>query len=161
MKAFFVVLIGFVSASVQAQDPVTLYWQDLIPGNEAGLLEKLPQAATQSPDASQARPAFDVVTELDGQKVKLPGFIVPLEFSEDGKLEDFLLVPYHGACIHMPAPPPNQVVYAKTEQPQQFPGLWTPVWLIGTLSTDSFLNTLGDAGYTLQIDRWDLYKGRE
>ena len=54
-----------------------------------------------------------VVHELDGQKVRLPGFVVPLDF-EDTEISEFLLVPYFGACIHVPPPPSNQIVYVKT-----------------------------------------------
>ena len=96
---------------------------------------------------------------LDGYKVRIPGFIVPLEFSADGRLSDFLLVPYQGACIHEPPPDPNQIVYAKSKTPEEFPNMWTPVWLTGTLSTKHHLNNLGDAAYTLDIESWELFRG--
>ncbi|MGB1007610.1 MAG: DUF3299 domain-containing protein, partial [Thalassobaculaceae bacterium] len=49
------------------------------------------------------------VGALDGQTVRLPGFVLPL--TENGAAGDeFLLVPYVGACIHSPPPPPNQMV---------------------------------------------------
>lgn len=59
--------------------------------------------------------ADDVATPLLGTAVTLDGYVLPLVW--DGKrVVEFLLVPWVGACIHTPAPPPNQmihVVYAK------------------------------------------------
>jgi hypothetical protein len=52
---------------------------------------------------------------LDGQNIRLPGYIVPLEVSEEGRTTEFLLVPYFGACIHVPPPPSNQIVHVKSE----------------------------------------------
>ena len=53
---------------------------------------------------------------LNGAYVKLPGFIVPLEIASEG-VSDFILVPYLGACIHVPPPPPNQLVFVKATEP--------------------------------------------
>jgi hypothetical protein len=58
--------------------------------------------------------------------------MLPLEF--DGQqVSEFLLVPTVGACIHIPPPPPNQIVHVKLEQSVPFDGLFKPVWLSGDL----------------------------
>ncbi len=75
-----------------------------------------------------------VVKELDGKQVRLAGYLLPLEFSEDG-VKEFLLVPYVGACIHTPAPPANQVVFVELRQSYKVDGLYSPVWVIGKMST--------------------------
>ena len=90
-----------------------------------------------------------VVRELDGQKIRLPGFVVPLDF-EDTEISEFLLVPYFGACIHVPPPPSNQIVYVKTVAGYPLQELFDPVWVTGELRAEAHLNELGDAGYTLQ-----------
>ncbi len=72
-------------------------------------------AAESAPPARQQAPDAPVVKELDGQQVKLPGYIVPLEVSEEGRTTEFLLVPYYGACIHVPPPPSNQIVHIFSE----------------------------------------------
>ena len=90
-----------------------------------------------------------VVTELNGQRVRLPGFMVPLDF-EDTEISEFLLVPYFGACIHVPPPPSNQIVYVKTVAAYPMRELFDPVWVTGELRTQAHLNDVGDAGYTLQ-----------
>ena len=90
-----------------------------------------------------------VVHELDGQKVRLPGFVVPLDF-EGTEISEFLLVPYFGACIHTPPPPSNQIVYVTTVAGYPLQELFEPVWVTGELRAEAHLNEVGDAGYTLQ-----------
>ena len=93
--------------------------------------------------------AAPVVRELDGQKVRLPGFVVPLDF-EGTETSEFLLVPYFGACIHVPPPPSNQIVYVTTVAGYPLQELFDPVWVTGEIRTEAHLNEVGDAGYTLQ-----------
>ena len=90
-----------------------------------------------------------VVRELDGQKVRLPGFVVPLDF-EGTETSEFLLVPYFGACIHVPPPPSNQIVYVTTVAGYPLQELFDPVWVTGEIRTEAHLNDVGAAGYTLQ-----------
>ena len=75
--------------------------------------------------------------ELNGKSVRIPGYLLPLEFNGD-KISEFLLVPYVGACIHVPPPPPNQIVHVKTEEGYTSEGgLYMPVWVNGTMKTES------------------------
>ena len=90
-----------------------------------------------------------VVEKLDGQQVRLPGFVVPLDF-EARETSEFLLVPYFGACIHVPPPPSNQIVYVKTVAGYPLKALFDPVWVTGVINTQAHLNEVGDAGYTMQ-----------
>ena len=109
--------------------------------------------------------ASAVVPELDGQQVKLPGYLLPLEF-EEKTVTEFLLVPWVGACIHTPPPPPNQIVfvamdkgYANTEQ-------FAPVWVWGEMRVKNTQKELFlvdgqagiDTGYTLIADKVTPYK---
>lgn len=94
-------------------------------------------------DAAPVRP------ELDGQTVKLPGFAVPLE-GDSEETRSFLLVPYYGACIHVPPPPANQTVYVLREQGKGTRlGEFDVVWVTGTMSVKSTETDLAEAGYTL------------
>ena len=71
--------------------------------------------------------------ELDGKKVRIPGYLLPLEFDGE-QVTEFFLVPYVGACIHTPPPPPNQIVHVRTDRPFTTDGgLYTPVWVDGTI----------------------------
>ena len=57
----------------------------------------------------------DQLRDLVGKPVKIPGFTVPLEDFASAATE-FLLVPFVGACVHTPPPPPNQLVYVKMDE---------------------------------------------
>jgi hypothetical protein len=91
----------------------------------------------------------DTLKKLNGKVVKIPGFIVPLEdYMEEAA--EFLLVPYFGACVHTPPPPPNQLVYVKmTDKKKLKVGLWDAVWMYGTLKVEYIESVFGPASYTL------------
>jgi hypothetical protein len=106
-----------------------------------------------------------VNAELDGQTVRMPGYILPLEFS--GKdITEFLLVPYVGACIHTPPPPPNQIVHVKTDKPVSNVTVFSPVWVTGKLSAVSAKKSLSlvdgaseiNVGYAIRASVVELYK---
>jgi hypothetical protein len=105
---------------------------------------------------AELREAWDkapVVQALDGRRVKIPGFVVPLE-GDGVKLSEFLLVPYYGACIHVPPPPNNQVVYVKVpEADAKIRRAFDTVWVIGTLSAKPFSSDLAEAGYQMQAEQ--------
>ena len=93
--------------------------------------------------------AAPVVEEIDGERLRIPGFVVPLE--GDGQyIYEFLLVPYFGACIHVPPPPANQLILVMPEDP--IPARWNmlPVWVNGIISVARFDSDLGTAGYQMR-----------
>ncbi|MCC4818223.1 hypothetical protein BCU85_05055 [Vibrio lentus] len=77
-----------------------------------------------------------ITTDFDGKKVRVPGFIVPLEFSEGMTATEFLLVPVAGACIHMPPPPANQIVRVSFPEGFQVQNVQYPVWVEGDFSSN-------------------------
>lgn len=90
--------------------------------------------------ARQAQ-AESVVGDLDGQTVRIPGYVLPLEF--DGRnVREFLLVPYVGACIHTPPPPANQIVHVKPATSFEIRGLFQAVWVTGDLSVQASKRSL-------------------
>lgn len=89
--------------------------------------------------------------DLDETMVRIPGFIAPLEYT-DMLITEFLLVPYFGACIHVPAPPANQTVLVRATDGE---GIKTedsfgPVWVMGKLSAEETTTELASAGYYIQ-----------
>lgn len=94
--------------------------------------------------------------ELDGKSIRMPGYVLPLE-TVDGKVLEFMLVPYVGACIHTPPPPANQLVHVKFSDGFSNEDLYTPVWVEGVMSTDTGTYDLAysdgnrdiEAGYSL------------
>ena len=90
------------------------------------------------------------VEELDGQTVRLPGFVVPLE-GDGRKVNEFLLVPYYGACIHVPPPPANQTVHVRTQDSgARVRGLFDTVWVTGVVHVERKKSTLAEAGYQIE-----------
>jgi hypothetical protein len=92
-----------------------------------------------------------VVAEYNGKRVKIGGYVVPLDF-EATTVKEFLLVPFVGACIHVPPPPANQIVYVKSEKGFEIAGQFDPVWVTGTMRTETAFTGLADAGYTIDAD---------
>jgi len=72
---------------------------------------------------------------------------------------DFLLVPFVGACIHVPPPPANQIIYVKIEQGFDVQGTFDPVWVTGTLKVAPTFTGLADAGYSLEAEKVELRPG--
>lgn len=75
-----------------------------------------------------------LVQDLNGKNVRIPGYVLPTEFSGD-KVVEFLLVPYVGACVHTPTPPANQMVHVKVDGGFTSEGLFEPVWVTGLINT--------------------------
>ena len=95
---------------------------------------------------------------MDGANVRIPGFIVPLEFNEDQTVTQFFLVPYFGACIHTPPPPPNQIVYIKMDEAVEVNNIWDPYWIIGTIETKPYMGEVADTVYQLSGQRVEKYE---
>lgn len=106
-----------------------------------------------------------VNTTLDGQLVRIPGYLLPLEF-KGKEVTEFLLVPWVGACIHTPPPPPNQIVHVKPEKPFASTSLFTPVWVTGRLNAAALQKSLHlvdgtsniDVGYAIKAGIVEPYK---
>ena len=69
-------------------------------------------------------------------------------------LEKYLiLVPFVGACVHVPPPPANQLVFVTTQNPYESTGLYEAVNVIGMFGTASTYTQLADVAYALSADR--------
>ena len=95
--------------------------------------------------------AAPTVDALDGQTVRIPGFILPLEFDETN-IREFLLVPYFGACVHTPPPPANQIIHGKVDTAFAMSEMFEPVWISGKIKTIRNQTTLGETGVDLTLD---------
>ena len=86
---------------------------------------------------------------LNNKKIKIAGYIAPIAFDGDNVTE-FLLVPYRGACIHVPPPPANQIIYVKSASGLKAEEIWYPVWITGVLHANSVSTIVADVGYTIK-----------
>ena len=164
-------------------EPLPLIWEDLMPaGAEEELLRQQQEFLAMlerrySANATTLRDArpfeeieegsefdympqlgtFHVVEDLDGELIRIPGYAVPFDFDADQRQSEFLFVPYMGACIHTPPPPPNQIIFVRADPAIQIRDIWAPYWLEGELSTEEHRNGLGDAAYALRLDQLEPY----
>lgn len=97
--------------------------------------------------------------QLDGKRVTIPGFMVPLEDDADN-VSEFILVPYAGACIHVPPPPPNQMVHVLMSHGAKAAVSFTdPIVVTGTLHISTVKSPYGDISYDLRADNVSPYTG--
>ena len=157
-----------ISSASQPDDGYQeLQWEDLMPAgfSPESIVEKYEKELEQLAQMDDADPRVmelygkiqaemdnaPVNDALNGKKVKLPGFIAPLENNED-KVTEFLLVPYYGACIHVPPPPINQTVMVKTSAGNGISSdeSYLPYWIKGVITTDGESTDIGSAGYRIE-----------
>lgn len=159
-------LLLLVATPLWAAQPRDLAWSEMIPPDappevpNMKPLHDLSQmsnalAVESAPAAKQDMPNAPVVKSLNGQSIRLPGYIVPLEVSEEGRTTDFLLVPYFGACIHVPPPPSNQIVHVRSKVGVKLDELYQPYWVEGAMQVKPSTSDLADAGY--QMDAQKIY----
>jgi len=161
LAALTAALTGLGRAAQAATDVIDLQWGDLIPNADEDFKRDMTtmgivQHGTLASGFFQPQ-ASGVTTEFDGKTVRIPGFIVPVEYGAEG-VTAFILVPYVGACIHVPPPPPNQLVYVTSETPYPARGLFEPVWVVGSFGTAGTSTELANIGYAMDADRIDPYQ---
>lgn len=153
-----------VDANAEAE---LIVWRDLLPAEELEAMEALNEGRADpglmnqfvgnSPIANQ-NGTFNVVEELDGMIARMPGYILPLDFAEQGEAREFLLLPFHGACVHYPPPPPNQIVYLRSAEPIQFTSLWHPVWVEGLMNVERVDTDLAASAYSMVVRTVEPYE---
>ena len=94
--------------------------------------------------------------DLDGAYIRMPGFIIPIDWATAG-VTSFVLVPYVGACLHTPPPPPNQLVFVTTDTPWPSRDLWDAVWVTGQMQHDIQTTDVAETGYLLKADAMEIY----
>jgi len=174
------------TAAAKASAVQTLEWTDLLPPEDLAKMEALPEVsheggegpasglkqqmtgtATVNQDPANQDPSNQAWTdvlqsanvrgELNGKKVKIPGFIVPIEYDEAQNISAFFLVPYFGACIHVPPPPPNQIIFVTNAKGLKADMIYNPFWIEGTLTTDTMSHDLANSAYSLKADTISEY----
>ena len=168
-KQFFSRIVGAVIFSLAfiapayAAEPVQLEWFDLVPKDwkpekefealnipgMADITDDDPRAAELLKKMQAIWEKAPVVKSLAGKQVSIPGYVVPLE-NDGQKVTEFLLVPYHGACIHTPPPPANQTIYVKTGKADaKIRKMFDTVTVTGTMQLERIDRDLATSGYTI------------
>ena len=144
----------------RAEAPRDLSWDDLIPPGVA-YAEIIGEGAMDI-ENDLWNPIYDenatkLNTALEGELIRMPGYMIPLELDAKGVTE-FILVPYVGACIHVPPPPPNQLVLVDTATPWPSDQLWEAVWVTGRMGTGFNTFDIAETGYTLTAIKMERYE---
>ena len=150
--------LALAFSSQARAEALNLEWKQLVPEGQPVATQEMDPLAVLSGETASQDLSGSLVTDFNGKTVRLPGFLVPVESDEVGLLSEFFLVPYFGACIHVPPPPPNQIVYVKLDKAFDLKNLWTPFWVQGEMSTQSYTSVMGTAGYTITADLIEEYE---
>jgi len=154
-----------------------LNWDELMPSDWdpmkplKGLnLSKMKDSDPRAMEAlEQVRAAWNdspIVPSLNGIRGEIPGFVVPLDTNYE-RAREFLLVPYFGACIHVPPPPSNQVIHVLISKKltknqkkilRDAMSTYGPISLSGTLETVSHNTAMGFASYRIKVDIIEAYQ---
>ncbi|EPZ8230927.1 DUF3299 domain-containing protein [Vibrio alginolyticus] len=147
----FQILPSAAKEMVTINKTIEIEWLDLIPKEERDRISKSRmKALNHNLEAAQQVKVGTIRKDIAGKQVRIPGFVIPLEGDADS-ISEFLLVPFYGACIHVPPPPPNQIIHVKFEEGAPTKDLWDIVYITGTLQAETLvteeLNV--ESGYTM------------
>jgi len=141
-------------------------WLELMPEEDRQALMRMPEIVHNGPELSGTFGSKDglkqqdktlpevmysnkTVPWMDGKTIRIGGYPVPLESDNKGRSIEFFLVPYPGACIHVPPPPPNQLLLVRYPKGIALDDIYTPLWVNGVLHIEKVSNDLAEAVYTL------------
>ncbi len=157
------------NTSKEQDGVVELAWDDLMPAdwsvndlideyNTSDISDDDPRALELLKQIQDAMKDAPVTDAYEGKEVKIPGFVVPLELDATN-IREFLLVPYFGACIHVPPPPANQTVHVVADEDRAYQGeLFDTVWVTGTMKLERMSNNLGSSGYRIEVTRVEPFE---
>ncbi len=153
------------------EEVVALKWEDLMSQADlAAILDAPPVShdgygwddkfsadSTVENAFQRALQSFDVNPEFVGKRVVLPGFVVPTAYNDERKVTEFFLVPFFGACIHVPPPPPNQIIHVTYDQGLQLDSMYDAYYILGELSSQVVRHELADSAYSLNAEHVEIY----
>jgi uncharacterized protein len=157
------------SAAKSSYKEVT--WDDLMPEDWdpmadfkkldfSKLQDSDPRAQEALMNLKEAWKNAPIAPAMDGARVRIPGFIVPLEVVHH-QISEFLLVPYFGACIHVPPPPANQIIHVFPVKPLK-KGMESmdAIWISGVLKVIPSDTDMGSASYQMKAEVVEPYKAK-
>lgn len=159
----------------------TIEWVELMPESDLEALLNPPDYITKIEDGSsidqissplkqaQTDPTADdpyqqaltstrIKPEMNKQMIRLPGFVVPLEHNDRQQVIQFFFVPYFGACLHLPPPPPNQIILVDYPDGMPLHDLNRPYWISGQLTIRLTENDTATSAYALNMHDYQFYE---
>ncbi|GJM13096.1 MAG: hypothetical protein DHS20C12_14990 [Pseudohongiella sp.] len=152
-------------------DVVALKWEDLMSEADLDAILNAPEVShdgygwedqlkTSAPgeDAfAKALQSFDVNPDLIDKRILLPGFIVPTAYNDERLVTEFFLVPFFGACIHVPPPPPNQIIHVSFEAGLDLESMYEAYYVLGELNSTIVRNDLAESAYSLNAEKVEVF----
>ena len=164
-----IIFLNISAIAIQASTKIIeLEWDNLVPGNTlstADLSEPWTLGEqrlgeidhTQIPQQDENKEPAPLVTEYNSKKVKIAGYMVPLDFDAT-KVKEFLLVPYVGACIHVPPPPGNQIIYVQSKEGIPVYDIYTPIYVTGVIQSGEYKTNIAvEIGYNIKVEQVKEY----
>lgn len=180
-----VVAASFLSGSIYSQgadyqidfeienpdDVVAIKWEDLMSQADLDAILNAPEVShdgygwedqlktsTPGEDAfAKALQSFDVNADLINKRILLPGFIVPTAYNDERRVTEFFLVPFFGACIHVPPPPPNQIIHVTFESGVDLENMYEAYFVLGELNSTVIRHDLADSAYSLKAENVEIF----
>jgi hypothetical protein len=118
--------------AMNSSEPYSVRWQ---------ILQKLDYKKNEIND--------ETLKQVLDKHVKIPGFAVPLSDNLQA-VSEFLLVPNQMACIHVPAPPPNLIVFVRLDKALKIEDLIGPLWVSGTLRLKTLQSVYGSSSFEME-----------
>ncbi|WP_342805567.1 DUF3299 domain-containing protein [Alteromonas sp. M12] len=178
----FLLLILLLCTSAQAEsNPIydEIEWIELMPQSDLDALLDPPDFLNEIKDGSeldsvqalsgmseksenverfqQALTSTRIIQSFDKKSIRIPGFIVPLSSDDQKRVVEFFIVPYFGACLHMPPPPPNQIIYGKFSKGIKLTQLDVAFWFEGVINIETNSNETGTSAYAMTLDNIEIY----
>ncbi|GLR71579.1 DUF3299 domain-containing protein [Agaribacter marinus] len=172
-------LLFCANAFADKKEFVEIEWIELMPKEDLAVLLDPPEfllniqdgAADDNMEKLAEKSAIDekakrfnevlksekIIPAFDGRDIRIPGFIVPLSNNEDRKVTEFFIVPYFGACLHLPPPPPNQIIFARWPEGITVESLSVPMLFEGKMYIETVANDMGTSAYGLTLDNVQPY----
>ncbi|WP_461534903.1 DUF3299 domain-containing protein [Spongorhabdus nitratireducens] len=154
-------------ANVQTSEPIakpsasrTIGWDELMPPVDEAVVARYKSGAMTMEDVEDymERLGQTAVQQLDAVKVRLPGYLVPLNIDAKQMATELLLVPSAGACIHVPPPPPNQTVFVRmAEGIKVTEAGYTPYWIEGVMTVNRNETKYTDSLYEIKVTKLEEY----
>ena len=159
LKIFFSFILSVVIIfNAKCNEISSPKWMDLVPKNaydfvpETGVTDEMWEDEGFLKKVEKA--GLLVYKDLVGKKIRIDGFMVPLDFDygEALTVEEFVLVPDAGMCIHVPPPPPNQMILVKLKSPEKVRFMYQPIAIEGVLKNTKPIEEVYNSIYEMEAE---------
>ncbi|WP_422445262.1 MULTISPECIES: DUF3299 domain-containing protein [unclassified Endozoicomonas] len=144
-----------MAASTEKPAIKEINWDDLMPPVDEDIVRKYEAGEISQEEAIEYIEELGKipVASMNQQRVKIPGYLVPLNIGKDQSATELLLVPTLGACIHVPPPPPNQTIFVRYDQGIKVTEAgYTPYWLEGVIRVENNTSEYTDVVYAITVE---------